>query len=96
MIPNLVNLKSEIQKNELAQLIEAAKKTNLFYLDNKGKISYITEKNIIEEAASLGIASWHINKTSGRELKRTYFNILKQVGVQLKLSAFNQSATKGA
>ncbi|RIW61538.1 ParA family protein, partial [Acinetobacter baumannii] len=33
-----------------------------------------------------------INKTSSRDVKRTFFNIFKQVGVQLKLAAFNSSS----
>ncbi|EJP48392.1 CobQ/CobB/MinD/ParA nucleotide binding domain protein (plasmid) [Acinetobacter baumannii Naval-18] len=90
IVPNMVNLKSNIQKNELSKLLEVAEQTNLFYQD-KSNMAYITDKNVIEEAVTYGTACWHINKTSSRDVKRTFTNIFKQVGTQLKLSVFNTS-----
>ncbi|WP_449202498.1 AAA family ATPase [Acinetobacter baumannii] len=91
IVPNRVNMKSSIQKEELAKLLAEGESNSIFYKD-KNNIAYITDKNVIEEAVNYGCACWHINKTSSRDVKRTFFNIFKQVGVQLKLAAFNSSS----
>ena len=85
IVPNLVNKKSKIQKEALYELNRDGKESNLIYTE-QGEILHFPEKNVIEEAAELGIATWHINKTSSRPVKRTFFTLFNQIGKQLKLS----------
>ena len=86
VVPNLVNKKSEVQKTALADLNRDGKASNLIYLENDS-ILHFTEKNVIEEAAELGIATWHIQKNSTRPVKKTFFTLFKQISKQLKLAA---------
>lgn len=89
IIPNLVSKKSELQKKTLLDLNQEGKASNLIYLENN-EILHFAEKNVIEEAAENGVATWHIAKTSTRPVKKTFFTLFQQISKQLKLATAKQ------
>ncbi|WP_173912969.1 ParA family protein [Acinetobacter sp. Marseille-Q1618] len=88
LIPNLVDKKSQVQTELLKGIEMEGKQMGLIYYEN-GEILHIPNKNVIEEAAVLGVATWHILKTSTRPVRKTFNTLFEQISKQLKLANKN-------